>query len=204
MIEVDVKTIGKVAKTVARKYARRCWWADKEDLEQEALLTILQCRYTFKQDVHRQPHEVGDRGVPFEKYAARAAMLALRVYLLRESAPVSARGNNGAMGVLAGIFRAPTSSLDHTPHEACLQDQEVLHQLWLSKVRAVVARLLDEMDATATGAAFLAEPVLLHDARPYEVARRTGVPVKRVYRAVQQFKAFAVADPELHTLWKAR
>lgn len=84
-----------VAGRAARWYKRRCWWAEEEDLRQEAWRACVQASRTFDPE----------RGTPEEAYLWYAAVYAVRLYVLRQSAPVSAAKNRAQE--LRGVMRAP-------------------------------------------------------------------------------------------------
>jgi len=173
-----------VAQKAARRYARRCWWADVKDLEQEATLATVKAARTFDPTV----------GVPFAGYAWRAAILALKPYLWKMSSPVSASWGDMLNRKLAGMHRA---EVDLTiQDERTLQDDELDQRRWCEQVwkRAVA---LDPSGG-------LAVEVLLMGEKSSDVAERHGVPVQTVYNATTRAKARMTNDKELWELWTQR
>ena len=81
----------KIAESTARGYVRRCWWADEDDLQQQAWLLLFEteARGTFKPEV----------GVPLPAYLYRAAGLGVRRYLLQQSNAVTVPINK--LGLIA-------------------------------------------------------------------------------------------------------
>jgi DNA-directed RNA polymerase specialized sigma24 family protein len=92
--------LGEVVPRIAGRYAAKCWWADRDDLEQEAWVAVLEAKSTWDPD----------RGVPLHWYAWRAAALRLRNYLWEHSSPVTGPRCRGE--VLKGLTRAPAELLD--------------------------------------------------------------------------------------------
>jgi hypothetical protein len=84
----------RLARLAARRYKRRCWWADEDDLKQEAWRAILGASRTFDPT----------RGTPLGAYLWASCMRWLRGVVLKASAPVSAGW--GSIGELAGLLRA--------------------------------------------------------------------------------------------------
>lgn len=82
---------------VARRYARRCWWVDEDDLRQEAWLVAHKIRPKY--DAQRAPSGT------VRPLVSRAASRALTRLLLFQSAPVSA--SDGKRYDLVGLHRAP-------------------------------------------------------------------------------------------------
>ena len=70
----------KLVKTTANAYKRKCWWADIDDMQQQAWLTICEADKagTFKESL----------GIPEGAYLHRAIGLSVRRFLLQESSPV--------------------------------------------------------------------------------------------------------------------
>jgi len=178
----------RVADSVARAYLRRCWWADLDDLRQEALLACTQAERTWDPKV----------GVPLTAYVRRAAVLAVRRWLWRQSAPVSASWHK--LPELAGLHRAPMDQAPPSDPAAPWAD-EVLHDSrWQKAVRQRVEELL--ASGLRTGESLLALPVLLDGVAPSEVAREQGVPIAQVYRARRQATLLISQDLQSYRFWK--
>jgi DNA-directed RNA polymerase specialized sigma24 family protein len=173
-----------VSKKAARRYARRCWWADVADLEQEAVLATVKAANTFDPSV----------GVPFAGYAWRAAILALKPYLWRQSSPVSASWGDIIGRKLEGLQRVAvdlTIPDDREDADDALDSKRWCEQVWK---RAVA---LDPSGG-------LAVEVLLLGEKSADVARRHNVPVQTVYNATTRAKARMTNDKELYALWENR
>lgn len=109
-----------------KRYSRRCWWADQEEMKQEAWLVALSASRTFKAETWGDSHVAG-----LYWYAWRAVVIQLRNYLWRQSAPVHAPQRK--LPELAGVVRAP---IEAAPHEATHEHPEQL--LHTSERRALI------------------------------------------------------------------
>ena len=182
------------AERAAGRYKRRCWWANYEDMRQEAIVAQLETidRGTYDPSFGR----------PLAAYLWTVAMYAVQRLVHKASAPVSTshRTRN-----LVGLYRAPTemqgedgSSYQnpalndaHTSSEekATAQDRA-------NRVRARVVELVGEQ------AAEFAFSVMTHEWRPSEVADEHGVNVKIVYAAQRRIANTLIEDRRLYDLWK--
>lgn len=177
------------ARRAARAYAAKCWWAEVEDLEQAAYVATTRAMETFDPKV----------GVPLDAYLYRAAVLAIKPYLLSLSAPVSAPRHK--RDELKGLIRAAEPDergqrgMDG-PHESVL-DVILSRERFVAQVRARLHTLL--IDAKRTE---LALPVLLGMETSNAVADRHGVDVRTIYLATLRAKRRIANDPTLWELWK--
>lgn len=171
-----------IAKKVARRYARRCWWASREDLEQEASLAVMQAARTF------DPHV----GVPFKGYAHRAAVNALGPYLWRQSSPVSETFHR--LKTLAGVVHTELKEAYHlaSPDRPDLMLEEAQ---WRQQVRERVLALAQETPDGQLAMALLLEG---------EAAAEDDQPRQSVYRASARIRGKIRIDWELYSLWKER
>lgn len=184
MTKDELAVAERVARKAAKRYARRCWWADVKDLEQEALLATVKAAGTFDPSV----------GVPFAGYAWRAAVLALKPYLWKQSSPVSASWNDMLDRKLAGVQRAEVDTT--VPEEKDTPDDELDRRRWCEEVwKRALAH-------DPSGG--LAVAVLLNGEKSADVAARHGVPVQTVYNATTRTKARIAKDPDLWNLWTQR
>lgn len=171
------------ADILAARYKRRCWWADVDDLRQEGLAAQLQCRSTWDPDY----------GVPFGAYAWRAAALAMRAFLLRMSAPVSAPRGHGEL--LVGLQHAPIEDARDVengtdPRKAFdVEDHR-------ARVRGAVAGAL-----TAPAAEY-AWATLGGDFTPRDVAAYYAIPAKTVYAANVAVRDALRGSSELFDTWQ--
>lgn len=177
----DVDEILRNAAILGARYHRKCWWADEADLRQEAIAAQLQAHRTYD----------ATWGVPFGAYAWRAAALALRDYLLAQSAPVSAR--RGHREVLVGLHHAPIEAaeniaIDDDPRKAYERAEQC------ARVQTEVAAVLTDE------AAVFAWATLGGDFTLREVTAYHGCDPSTVYRATAQVRKALRASRELYTL----
>ncbi len=190
--------LDRVAKKVSHFYARRCWWADPNDLLQEARLAVERAKRTF--DPTR-----GDLG-----YFYRAAKLAVANSLWRDSSPVSGdvyrpKGLEGKHRVEL-TERVEELALDPPTFRIDLKMGPPSPELtvdtvrWRVRLQIRVRELLEDNTDTLT----LAYPVLVEDQKPAEVAKREGVPVRRVYLATQRARYRISGDETINQIWSDR
>lgn len=167
----------RMARRAARRYARRCWWADEEDLVQEATTAAL---HATRPDGPFDP----ECGVPVGAYVWRTCILHLRAYLWRQSSPVSETGHK--LATLHGVHHTElteTSATTDIDAFVLLSEKE-----WTEKVRAQLDYLFDK-DVKGK----LVARVLLDEEKPEYVAHEAGVPVQDLYRLTKKAKR-SIAD----------
>ena len=159
----------KLMRCAARRYKRKCWWADQRELEQQAALALVEAHRSYDPQT----------GIPFEGYAWRAVINQLHGAVLRESAPVSASAHK--LPDLKGLFR---EALDEGLVDPRADPYRVLAALQReARVRSALDEILSgERDHQ------IARDVLLREMEPREVARWRRVPVQRVYAVVRRVK----------------
>lgn len=113
---------------LARRYARRCWWADEEDLRQVAWLSAIEARARFVPSA-------GSVGGFFHLRIKRD----IARWLLQNSSPVSSKDNPERYG-LVGLTRLP---IEHAPPIPCMDPEEehllrARHRAVAEAVRAAV------------------------------------------------------------------
>lgn len=179
-----IDAVIKVARKAARRYARRCWWAEVEDLEQEGALAALRAAKSWDPAV----------GVPIEAYLWRAAVVAMRTSLWKNSAPVSAPGKK--VSELRGAHRADLIPEEHfapsTP-DSLIEEATRADEVFFEVVDAV-GHGPDSM---------LGIEVLLGEKKAREVASARGVAVERVYRAAQEARRAVAEDRACYELWRS-
>ncbi len=122
------------AQKAARCYKRRCWWAEVEDLEQEAVRAQLEALPKFDPTYH----------IDQNAYLWIVALYSVRRFVLHASSPVS--GSKHRPENMIGMHRAALEecadmgAFDHT-------EDEVLRVLFAQRVRARVCSLLEAEDA---------------------------------------------------------
>ncbi len=173
--EVDV-----IVKRVAARYARSCWWADRDDLVQAGWVAAIQARVTFDPRV----------GVREAGYLWQSVAFSMRRWLWKESSPVS-----GGMSDPRRLRTQQREPLDDAMVSDDPTPESLLAELqWTERVRvralAVVGR-----DAVAL-------PVLLGESTPREIAAETGRSVREVYTASTRLRASIATDGALWELSK--
>jgi len=175
---MDEDELMRIATVAARQYARRVWWASFEDMRSEALVAVVQAKKTW---------DVG-RGIPFGAYAYRAALLAIRPYLWKNSSPVSESWHR--LSTLRGVHRSPLLDAREVP-DPRWPDEPPDDSEWLARVQD---RLL-ELDPTKG----LVVPVVLGTSKAEEVAEKNGLPISEVRRAAGRLRHLVRND---YPLWK--
>ena len=172
----------------AASFAKRIWWTDREDLQQQGWLyatEIMNRQRTFDPSV----------GVPLFAYLKRAVSRLLYNYVCGLSAPVSAPRRNA--GVPKGLQRAPA---DDIPEDIGDLERDII-DLFSDGTRR---RRLETMLVAGVGeeVAELAVPYLIGEERDYKGASaRAGRPVPEVKAAVRQVRKFIANSPEMWRLW---
>lgn len=162
----------RVARNAARHYARRVWWANEEDLVQEASAAALQATRPDGPFDH-------ESGLPVGVYVWRACVLHLRAYLWRQSAPVSESRHK--LPTLRGVHRSElteTSAITDVDALSLLSEKE-----WTEEVRAQLNYLFDK-----DGDGALVSRVLLEEEKPEYVAHTAGIDVQDLYRKTKRAK----------------
>jgi hypothetical protein len=176
----------RVVARVVRHYARKCWWADADDLRQVGREAALKARRTF----------VAACGVPEEAYVKRAVQLAIRHALWAESAPVSG-GMRNPWATRRGLRRAPIENVEGDPLLPCRGPGALSllsERRWVELARERIESLTDG-EACALGLR-----VLLGERAPSEVAREAGVTRGAVYESTSEVRRRLLADRDLWML----
>lgn len=209
-METRNEAIREVVETLAARYKRRCWWADKDDLVNEGWLVALEA----------EPPD----GADFRGYIWQVVSRRLSRFLWGESSPVSASKPERMKGMQrikldylgdAWINQLGSPHDDRTrPELAGYRHPEtvaiVKESLWVvpklrKQLRSRLVRLyrmnprkLSRLADLPTMAAVL--DVLCDHARPVQAAKRMRVKVESVYRGTAQVKRFVGLDPKIATL----
>ena len=177
MTDIEIRQL---AIAVARRYKRRCWWADLDDLTGEASAAVLKAVPNWDPEV----------GVPIEAYVWRAAAFACKHWLWKNTAPVNASSHSAKK--LKGLHRVGLKEVrdqasDHDPL------REYTDMEWRQRVKAH----LEEIIAT-TPNGDLAAAVLLEERRPVEME----ADVQHVYKAAAVLRKRLRQSYPLYQLWK--
>lgn len=171
-------TLAQVATAAAKRYAGRCSWVLFEDCLSVANLACTEARRTWKED----------RGTPLDAYAWRACIFALRRFVWKASAPVTAPDKK-----LTELAEVSACELTDTPLIHVSPEDVIDTRRWVARVCARLHAIVrDDLGLEA----------LLTDEKPAEVAHRRDIPVSRVYAAKRRAKDIVSADETTHQLWR--
>ena len=197
---LDMQVQQEVVTTVARRYARLCWWAELEELKQVGYLAIAEASRTYIPGV----------GVPADKYARKACIFAMARYLWEASSPVSG-GKHRPKKSKRGLRRTEvtTTGVDGLGDDVATamllvdHDQPTAEVLvddvtWHRRVRARLREL-----AASSGLDDVL-PVLLEETTPAALAAGAGVPVARYHSRSQHLRSWVMADEGLALLLRDR
>lgn len=200
--EVELSICRRVVEEVARSYRRRCWWADMDDMRQEAMLELAKSL----------PKR--DRSQALAPWVRTVAQRAMRNLLWRASTPCSApqHPETKHVAVLRHQQRAapppegtplpvdgPDVQLTAEGPEHPSAEALVMGKRYTLRLREELHRVL--LADASTG--HLALEVLLYDATAPEVAEREGVEVTRVHRAIAAARRRITHDATLRAMWLA-
>lgn len=169
------------ARAVVCKYQHLAWRLSLQDLEQEALLAQVDASTRYD----------SARGTPFGAFAWQAATIAVRRFILTDSAPVSGRHDPR---VLVGLYRQEFTDDHESSHS---QEDDFAEAELAALVRARLEAVVGE------GGAEFSLQMLTGEYKPADVADAHGVEVSEVYRAVREAKKRIAGDPELFELWRS-
>lgn len=160
-----------VAKRVAKKYKRRVWWMDEQDLRQEATAVALHAITRFDPEP----------ATSLSAYLTTACSRALRELCLRQSAPVSTSRNR--LNELRGVHHL--DPIDYQDEMPTAVDSGALYEdaQWNETVRNQVFFLCSSLRHGQVVAR-----MLLDDEQPAQVATRTGIPIKELYNDAKRAK----------------
>lgn len=199
LTEAQVNTINEVATKAAHRFARRVFWADVDDLKQEALTVAVKAFKGFDRAV----------GVDLEAYLWIVCVRQLGKYCWRNSAPVSEAEHQ--LRNLKGVHRAAldtkqellftsgTGSLHPNLVAKERTDALLEEKQWTEAVRAQVDYLLEQYTPEERK---VAVNVIVHKQQPRVVARRSGRKVTEVYRIARRAKTALAENLLLYELWK--
>ena len=185
--------LAEVVKRVAARYRAKCWWADLDDLQQEAWVAVLEAQQTWDPN----------RGVPLHAYAWQSASRRIGNYLWEQSTPVSVTRNHGKK--LRGVTQVHKSRWNSRGAvipdavryvianiEADIPGEtERVEQWWedLSQEVAKVVRAGHNGDAAAR--------VLLDREKHKDVAQELRWPVTKLWRATHRARTRIRDDIDL-------
>jgi len=178
-----------VPKIAARRYVRRCYGVDVQDLEQEGCLIALQAAEKF--DPSRYPDE--NVGELFYFYVWRTVVMHLQKYIYGTKVPVSGNPHR-AEEAFKGLSAAP---IEDNTCEAQNVRVSMKLAVWRVQVSAKVRDLVGDR-------AEILEPILFEETRIIDVARQLGVEHGALRKEVNAVRKRLAADSDLRKLWSNR
>lgn len=179
------KMLVRNAKIVARRYKRRCWWAEEADIASDAFVAQLSALPKAKPDK------------PLIRYTWQVAVNAASASVKRASAPVSSRANPDH---LVGLYRASLDVPDwHAPRQLIEHEtpfDAVAEKMRVERIRERVRVLLGEDGLT------FAIDMLTGEFQPADVSGEHSIPVASVYRVVRRIRETLSSDRVLYDLWR--
>lgn len=174
----------------ARRYSRRCWWVDPDDLRQVGALAVVEAKRTFDPAV----------GVAPEQYYWRAIVLSMRRYLWLESSPVSG-GKHRPEESLAGHRRAEVSDEAYASigEASPAPEEEIADREWHACVQERLTALASELPGGLNDLA-----LLLDQTNAQEIAAVRGTRLTSIYQATARLRAKVRDDDALYALMIAR
>lgn len=166
-----------IATLVARRYKKRCWWADIDDLTHEAFGAILNAK------------EKADEDRPWEPYAYTAAMHAVRSFLWQNSSPVNETCKK--VQNLRGVHRTELS--EEIELQAPNSYDILCKKQWLEKVK----QRLVEIAKTIEDGDIALDFILNED----KTAKDYG-DSSLVYKSSSSLRRHISRDAELFQLWQ--
>ena len=177
------------ASKAASRYRRKCWWADPEEMVQEAVAAQLKAA----------PNWDHLCGVPFGAYLWRVAVLSIRNWLWRSSSPVSSSHRPERMRGLHHLslmvftpdgdsYERPELRISTTPETNARISE---------RTRKVQTRLVELLGADG---AKLAIGILSKEYTPGDLAYENDIAPALVYRMMREIRA-RLHDKELYDLW---
>lgn len=159
--------VANVAARVAARYARRVFWADRDDLEQEAMVAGYSALRTWDAAC----------GVPLAGYVWSACSKQLGRYALKTGSPVSASWKRAPE--LVGSHRAELDEgmIEGTPWS----DELLVDADWKFRVHEQLEFVLN-----AGNHGDAAWKVLVDEQKPAAVAEELGLPIAHVYKATER------------------
>lgn len=179
--------IQRAVEVASAGYLSKLWWMSKREIEQQAWLFAL--------EIMRQGTYDPDVGVPLFSYLKTGISRLLWTYVLAESAPVSASRRKA--GILKGITRADLEEAPEGVADLHTDYRSAMQTAWRrSRIESLLTQAVGEQTTER------ALPYLLREERDYErAARRAGVTVDEVKKAVAQVRRTIVSSREMWALW---
>lgn len=186
--------IDDIAQKLASRYVRRCWYVEREELEQVARLAMV---YAIdKYDPSRG--RTGD--IALGSYLWFVARNDVARAVMKASSPVSATHRpTEAIGTTRATLTI-TFEGQQIERPELSSEPDALDELLETSQRVQQIRKRLEALVGADGAVF-AIKVLTGDIKPAQVAEKNKVPVSTVYAYNQRIREALRSDPQLYALW---
>lgn len=176
----------KLVSVAARRYARRSWWVDIEDLKQEGRVAVEEARRKFDHNY----------GTPWEAYCWRAILFAMKRFLWASSVPVSG-GSHRPRESYANVRRADAVEDDDFEVVDCAPDKALFDREWDARVRKRVMQLGGDTHGDI-------HLVLLEEVTARQLAARIKKDPKEVYARAAELRAAITQDRPLWELMRVR
>jgi RNA polymerase sigma factor (sigma-70 family) len=177
---MNTAEIVRLAHQIAASYCRKVWWAEADDLQQEAVVAIYKALKTFDPD----------RGVPKDRYAHQVARRAVSRYLVKQSSPVTASKSKH----LIGHTRVSLVEASWLPEEGQALEVAVASQ----ELAVRVAARMKVLNPDARVIAVMQSAKRNGEAK--KLAAALNVPTHEVHASVRALKRKLRKDPQLERL----
>lgn len=181
------------AKKAASRYKRKCFWAPKEDMIQEAIAAQLKAATQFDplkgRDYLSDSYDEADH---FGAFTWKVAVKAIKRWLCKNSAPVSAQHR---VDVLKGIRHEQISEAESI--ESSTNPEEDVH-----KIQSVDRTYLRVWEILSKEESSFALAVLTGEFEPVEIANYHDIDPSTVYKAIADVKRKLQRDITLFQIWK--
>lgn len=173
-----------MARKVAYKVARRCWWADHEELVQAALLQVVKGYANFDPAIQC-----------FDAWCGEVCRRAVYRSLIRASAITS--GHQHSPSSVRGVLRESVEMLEsfHASHET--PDAAYAHARNVANIRTGLLEALGN-----EGSVEFALAVLGGEWSAAELAEANGLPVEDVYATTSKVRRRIERSGVLYRLWR--
>lgn len=199
--------MAEIANTVARRYRRRCWWAEEDDLTQQAWVGVLSAYHVVFDAVYASDREIAEpRRKAFGNIAYHAAWATTGRYLWRQSSPVTitdhAFKDVRALGELRSEELSDEMVCPSATPEALYAAAEAV---WVEEhqVLPAIARRLTELYArTGWSEAYLRAnmAIYLEGLSPRAAAARAEVDVRGVYKTTVSMRGMLRKDGKMRSI----
>lgn len=193
--DAEVSELQEIAQRVARRYCRKVWWANEDDLIQECWHAFAQAANSYRPN----------KRTPFAGYAQRAAYRWVSGYLWQQSSPVKCSDRTKAKD----LQRAPIPDMGHDegtvsnearwamsiePDMEARMDQERLEVDMEDHVWHAIANVAIDYH--------LLLDLLNKDVKRRDAAEQLGVPVSHISKLMAEARTQIYEDRDLRAFWR--